>query len=152
MTSAMRHILIPAAALAALCTAVRADPPSPNTPTTAAPVEVPNPTAPHRKLPWIRVPSALDMAVRFPVRAEERRVSGRATLLCKVANDGTLSACTVAAETPPGYDFKWAALKLVPHFQLDVTSPKGDPKLIGTTVSVSIGFRAPHFSPYAGML
>jgi hypothetical protein len=142
----MRPILSLAAALSVFCTAAAAEP----SPTAAAPaavvlpLDVPHPPAPPPQLPWLHRPSGYDMANYYPLYAAERLINGHVTLVCTVAGDGHLAGCKATAIMPPGQNFEWASLKLVPHFQLDVKPPKGDPALVGTVVSIPIGWVAPH--------
>ncbi len=44
--------------------------------------------------------------------------AGKATISCTVTVKGTLTACAVSSEDPPGWDFGQASLKLEHLFRL----------------------------------
>ncbi len=50
--------------------------------------------------------------VYFPEQAIHAGVSGVATLECTVGLEGTLDACALVSQTPPGFDFGGAALRM----------------------------------------
>jgi len=54
----------------------------------------------------------------YPPNALERRVEGRATVACAVARDGALRRCRVVRETPSGWGFGEAALKVADRARL----------------------------------
>ncbi|HEY1752209.1 MAG TPA: energy transducer TonB [Caulobacteraceae bacterium] len=54
----------------------------------------------------------------YPKAAFRAGVSGRATLSCLVSAEGRLQDCKVIEQTPPGYDFGDAALKLSRSFRM----------------------------------
>jgi hypothetical protein len=140
MQGAIRRTLILAVALTTLSLSAHADPPPTDAPAaTVSPVDVPHPPPPPVRRPWIRRPTGQDMADYYPLHAEQAHINGHVTLVCKVAADGRLAACKATDVAPTGENFDWASLKLVPYFQLDVT-PKGDPTLVGTVISIPIGW------------
>jgi len=120
----MRPTLVLAAVTASLCAPAAADPPS------AAP-------AAH----WLARPSTYDITQVYPRRALLQRLSGRATMQCKVTQSGAMADCHTIAETPPGAGFGQAELALAPRFKVADTSP-------GATLTISFNFvdpRKPHW-------
>ena len=68
---------------------------------------------------WARVPNGDDMARTYPRAAEDHGVSrGKATLRCKLTDNGYLTACSVVSESPEGFGFGAAALRLADRFRL----------------------------------
>ena len=68
--------------------------------------------------------------------------AGAATLSCKIAAEGALSACEVVSESPHYVGFGSAALKLAPKYRVNMT-PEGKPAPpVGSTVQVDVQF--PH--------
>jgi hypothetical protein len=48
----------------------------------------------------------------YPTRAQQRNLTGDATLDCTLNGDHTLNACQVIEDTPPGFGFGRSALRL----------------------------------------
>ena len=88
-------------------------PPAPPTPTILDPV-------------WLEQPNARDYARYYPPRALDRGQVGSATIECLVAADGRLS-CRVLSETPPGWGFGEASLRVSRHFRLAPATSNGLP-------------------------
>lgn len=129
--------------------------PMPNRPApqATAPAAAPTPAAPSptliEKPDWVRRPGG-DSATRFfPDRAARLEIEGRVVMLCHVRNDGLLGLCEILEETPPGYDFGAAALKMAPLFRMRPLNPlKFDvPGDSGFTVRVPIFFKRPEPAP-----
>jgi protein TonB len=79
---------------------------------------------------WEILPSADDLKRVYPRRAMRARQSGLAVMRCQVTTTGHLQDCVVLSETPNGYFFGEAVLKLTPKFKLaplksDGTSVEG---------------------------
>jgi TonB family protein len=70
----------------------------------------------------------------FPERAIRTGISGRASVRCQVQGDGSLTACAVTAEAPPGYAFGLATIRVAERF-FHATPPAG-PKPVFATVSM----------------
>gem|GEM_PF-2262454 len=87
---------------------------------------------------WLSKPSAADMAIYVPERAERQSISGKAVLKCGIAVDGRLERCRVISETPRDFGFGEAALRLAPKFQTDPPSPGKDS---AATVTLPISWR-----------
>lgn len=91
---------------------------------------------------WIQKPGAADVATAYPVKADQDRIGGAATLACKFAQDGRLVGCRVVSETPPEDGFGAAALKLAPLFRAAPLSRDGVP-VAGAEVRIPIRFMWP---------
>jgi TonB family protein len=98
---------------------------------------------------WVAKPSAEDVARVYP-KADQDRLGGTAALDCRFAEDGHLSACRVAAETPPGDGFGAAALKLAALFRAKPTSRDGV-AVAGGAVRIPIRFISPD-RPASGLV
>lgn len=66
---------------------------------------------------WLSRPGAREFDQYYPPRARDRGKEGRVTLDCLVGANGAI-ACVVAHETPAGWGFGDAALKIAPYFRL----------------------------------
>lgn len=91
---------------------------------------------------WVLRPSSADFARVYPEGAQRRELQGRATLKCQVTEAGSMTACVVFAEDPPGAEFGAAALKLAPVFSMRPLSQDGKP-VAGGTVIIPLRFRLP---------
>jgi TonB family protein len=78
----------------------------------------------------------------YPKAAFRAGVSGRATLSCEVSVEGRLQDCKVIDETPPGYDFGDAALKLSRYFRMTPQLRDGVP-VGGAKVTFPVAFALP---------
>jgi protein TonB len=65
-----------------------------------------------------QIPTSEDMAKLYPEKALDVGKEGGATLQCVVTKARALTNCTVASETPEGYGFGEAALKLSKLFRM----------------------------------
>lgn len=92
-------------------------------------------TNPH----WLSRPGAREFERFYPPRARDREKEGRVTLDCIVAANGAI-ACTVMNESPAGWGFGDAALKIAPSFRLAPRLEDGRPTE-GGAVRVDIAFR-----------
>lgn len=75
---------------------------------------------------WIRKPSGRELGQYFPERAIAREKSGYVSLACTVRTDGNL-ACRVAEETPVGWGFGDAALRIAQTYQMEPATRDGVP-------------------------
>lgn len=87
---------------------------------------------------WLRKPSAEDLYAVVPAAAVQQRINGKATILCEVALDGFLRACTIVSEEPRGMGFGAAALALAPQFTMRPAMHNG--QLVSTQVQIPISF------------
>jgi TonB family protein len=78
-----------------------------------------SPTTPHPN--WVRKPTGQDIADVYPARAQRDGVSGRAVMTCTLDQRGRLHDCGIVDETPPGYGFGSAELKLAGKFRAPIT-------------------------------
>lgn len=124
--------------------------PSRPAPQATAPAPATTPAAPSptliEKPDWVRRPGGDSAARFFPDRAARLEIDGRVVMLCHVRNDGLLALCEILEETPPGYDFGAAALKMVRLFRMRPFN-LDDPSDSGFTVRVPLNFVAPHEEP-----
>jgi protein TonB len=88
---------------------------------------------------WLSRPGAREFERYYPPRALERGREGRVTLDCIVGANGAI-ACAVARETPEGWGFGAAALKIAPSFRLAPRMEDGR-ATEGGTVRVDLAFR-----------
>ena len=91
---------------------------------------------------WARRPDGADVAWAYPAAAKAANLEGRATLSCRVAEQGRLDACEVASEAPQDAGFGQAALLLAARFQMNATDRNGRPTR-GAAVRIPILFRLP---------
>lgn len=78
-----------------------------------------------------------DMIRYYPAAAARANISGRAVLDCLVQAGGLLGDCKVVSETPLGWNFGEAALKMSVLF-------RATHRTEGSRTRIPIGFRAPH--------
>ena len=81
-----------------------------------------------------RGPRASDVARHYPERAKALRIEGRATLVCTVIEDGSLTGCRVSSEHPVGWGFGEAALKMSAEFRVRAKPKDGRPAAGGRIV------------------
>lgn len=91
---------------------------------------------------WRRLPTGSDMARVHPLRAKREKVSGEVVIRCRARKDGHLEGCEIQRETPAGYDFGEAAIKLSTKFVMRKTSYEGTP-VAGAVVMIPVRFRSP---------
>lgn len=99
----------------------------------ASPVAAATPAFPG----YDQIPTAEDMAKFYPEKALDIGKEGGAVLECTVKKDRSLVNCTVASETPEGFGFGDAALKLSTLFRM---KSKAKP---GSRLTIPIQFQTP---------
>ncbi len=91
---------------------------------------------------WLTRPTFLDFARHYPRQALEEGIRGRAVLRCQVGDRGQLSGCSTISETPAGFGFGAAALRLSRIFTMSDVDTEGQPTR-GGTVRVPVDFMIP---------
>ena len=123
----------------------RVPPPDLSAPPTPTPIPVavdPPPAPPSPMLTgmvWLQRPSAQDFSRYYPPRAIDRSQEGRVTLDCLVDAGGHIS-CSVADESPTGWGFGEAALRIARSFRAAAQTSDGR-ATSGGRVRVPITFR-----------
>jgi len=88
---------------------------------------------------WERRPTARDTARVYPRAAQAKNLSGWAAVSCTVAEGGTLTACRVDNESPPGAGFGEATLSLMDRFKMRPTRADGT-SVVGGVVRIPLSF------------
>lgn len=96
---------------------------------------------------WLRKPTAEEVAGLYPKAAVPGRVTGSVLLQCRVTTKGLLEGCQAEQETPAGYDFAPAAIRMSRLFELSPATRDGVP--VEWTVRVPVNFAAPKDDPAA---
>ncbi len=120
-------------------------PPTDSTPAIASEIPVTPPTPPPPPASpvitnptWLKRPNGRDFERYYPTRALDREKTGRVVLNCVVQANGSIN-CVVDQETPDGWGFGEAALKISKSFQMAPQTVNGAPTS-GGRVTVPIVF------------
>lgn len=73
----------------------------------------------------LRVPAS-EAAAYYPQEAAQKRISGSATIECNVHPTGPLADCVAVSETPTGWHFLDAALKMAQDGAITASGPQDD--------------------------
>lgn len=133
-------------------TSVQTQPPSPRQPDPRVPPPVPPRTTPPvtpspgtappaiiSRPEWTRRPDFNDFNRVMPQAALDAGQQGTVGLSCRVSSQGRLDSCAVVSETPEGWGFGRAALRITPSFRMAARDQDGFPTA-GRTVRFSITF------------
>jgi hypothetical protein len=74
----------------------------------------------------------------FPERAERLNVNGYGVIECRVMAQGVLNACASVSETPDGFDFAAAALRMASVRAITTT---GEPTAGTETIRLAVPFQ-----------
>jgi hypothetical protein len=91
---------------------------------------------PPRVIGWEKVPGKRELADFEPERAQRMAQDGDSAMRCRRSATGRLTDCAVTAESPEGYGFGDAILKLVRYFK---AAPSTQDALV--VISVHWGWR-----------
>ena len=100
---------------------------------------VSGPALAQAKPDWTQSPTGADFERYYPKSAAERSIPGRAILDCDISGAGALEHCRVVEETPVGFEFGEAALKLSGLFRMSPVSIPIDPDHRRSIVPVIFG-------------
>lgn len=124
-----------------------AETPPPSAPVTVSPLVV-RPKAPAKGTvqmdtgdDWIHKPDNATILSIWPAAAYGARVSGKATLSCKVDSHGLAEECEILSEYPKGLGFGAAALLLRPSFKLKPAMGPNGPVTAMMTIPVVFNAR-----------
>ena len=87
----------------------------------------------------IRAPERGELRALHPPQALRARQGGTASIRCRIRNNGTLEACSVARESPPGQGFGSAAVRSAPYFRFEPPHINGRP-IGGQEVTLRVEF------------
>jgi TonB family protein len=107
-------VMVAALSLGGACAAWAAQP---------APQGAPAPVV--RMPDWIARPDGADIARFYPTAAKAAKLEGRATIACRVDDEGRLGKCQLINEAPAGAGFGDAALALADRFQMKPVDRNG---------------------------
>lgn len=89
---------------------------------------------------WALRPSAILFTSSYPEAARRASVDGRARLNCTVRSDLGVD-CSVSSETPAGFGFGPAALRVVRGYRAQAQLDDGA-SAVGATTNITVAFRA----------
>jgi TonB family protein len=123
---------------------IRPDPDPPSMP--AAPAPAPPPAGAQggeavRGPDWVRLPSGEDVARYYPTFAQWFGKEGRAVIRCQVTAAGTLTGCSAVHETPRGWGFGRAAVRMSVLFRMRPAADAAGRPVEGAQITIPIRFR-----------
>jgi TonB family protein len=92
--------------------------------------------------PWSAAPTVAQVAAAFPTNESYGFPYGHVVLMCRELSDGSVTDCGIASETPAGYGFARAALRLVGDFRVADAQPNRNSSA-EIYVSIPFDFRDP---------
>ena len=78
-----------------------------------------------REPEWVRKPTREEVAALRPAAAKDFKLSAVANMWCTAKADGTLDACQLDWQDPPGLGFGEAAMKTVPLWKMKTADRHG---------------------------
>lgn len=91
---------------------------------------------------WVKRPSAEEFASLYPKPASRENVEGLAVMECTVDAAGQMTLCRILDESPLGFGFGEAALKMAKSFRMRPLT-KGGNSSAGGVIRIPIRFRLP---------
>ena len=91
---------------------------------------------------WVQRPTMRELMSVYPSAALDNGAQGMVVIGCRVAEDGTLTACAVEQQKPLKYAFGEAGLKLASRFRMEARDGDGR-STAGAGVRIPILFRIP---------
>jgi len=95
----------------------------------------------YNRIPWKQAPSQADMLAAYPSRARAEKVSGTATLDCRLNKTGGISGCDILRESPKGFGFGAAARSMKDRFSGPLVDSTGQ-TLATARVTLTFSFPA----------
>jgi TonB family protein len=89
---------------------------------------------------FLKAPTNDDLAAVYPPDALARRITGTASIHCRVDEAGSFTGCTLVSEVPSGNGFGDAALKLSKIFQLSTKAADGS-NMVGQSMTIPMQFK-----------
>jgi TonB family protein len=89
----------------------------------------------------VHLPNSQAVEAAYPVRAVRAGMAGDVALRCEMDQAGRMGVCHVLSETPEGYGFGAAALRLAERMRSEPKSVSGSP--LYSVVEFTIPFRRP---------
>ncbi len=87
---------------------------------------------------WRSIPSGDDMAKEYPRLAQLMNLTGKAMIRCATDTEGRLQDCKVIEESPAGFGFGAAAVRLSAYFSMTPARIDGQP--VNGVVAIPINF------------
>jgi protein TonB len=91
---------------------------------------------------WVQRPTMRDLMRVYPGEALDTARTGKVVIDCRVADDGTLTACAVEDPSRVKYGFGEAGLKLASHYRMAARDEDGR-ATAGAGVRLPILFKIP---------
>jgi TonB family protein len=90
---------------------------------------------------WISAPAPADIADLYPDRAQRMEKAGEATVSCAIQATGRLGDCAILDESPPGWDFGYAAIKIATYRYRISTVDKHGKDIVGRRMILPVTFQ-----------
>ena len=90
---------------------------------------------------WLTTPSPATVDNFYPELANDLGIGGRAVIDCRIGPDGLVELCRTQSESPPGFDFGAAAIRMSRSFRFRPAMTASGP--IPSTVTVPVRFVPP---------